>query len=539
MLKTTMAGVALGAMAATTLITKVPAEAAYTAPRRVHTVAVTPTALKVAWRPVAGARAYRLQVSPWSSMRPASYLDVNRAAGTVRGLAPRQRYFYRVSVLDPATGRRVSPYSPTPRSAVTRGVKIPQGLQVTATTDTSATLSWTAPVGATYYRVATSTSPTFASQVDYTRATGPAATVTGLLPDTTYYFRVQVVRASGAVLTPFGPVDSARTEDALPVTFPADGPVDVRVGSFNVMTVSGDRTEGERLPWAKRRATVIKQILGEKVDVLGVQEVNQSLVFKDRLVDGETQIEDLKNGLNAAGGHFAVTNETPYNCLNPTTTYKCVPKYRGASGGDRIYYNTTTLDLVSQGSYKYQHQNQVVPVNYWLVYAVFQVKKTGARFLFTNTHLDPPSPEVRLAQWRELMAKVDELKKGLPVVSVGDFNTQKMDPIIAPMLTAMKAHGYGDVLNQSYKVNPVEKPRAQHTINGWINTANHLDRDISKHGYPYNRAKTGNMIDWIFATNSLPVKEFKVVVDYDPATLMLRGVFPSDHNMIRATLTLP
>jgi hypothetical protein len=35
------------------------------------------------------------------------------------------------------------------------------------------------------------------------------------------------------------------------------------------------------------------------------------------------------------------------------------------------------------------------------------------------------------------------------------------------------------------------------------------------------------------------VKEWKMVIKYDPTTLRVDGVIPSDHNMVRATVTLP
>ncbi|HYO41250.1 MAG TPA: fibronectin type III domain-containing protein [Nocardioidaceae bacterium] len=535
MLKTMMAGVSVGAMVAATMLPAVSADAALVTPRGVHTIGRTPTALSVDWRPVTGARAYRLQVSPEPTMRPATLVDVTRTHGVIRGLEPMTRYYYRVSALDPRTGKRIGRYTPKIRTAMTRSVRTPTGLGVVDRSETSVSLTWTAPTGATYYRVATSTSSSFSDSV-YTQVTGPAATIAGLSPDTTYHFRVQVVRSNGSVLTPFSLADSGRTAPSLPDTFPSDGPVDLRVGSFNVMTVGGDVVEGNRRPWKERRQTVIRQILGEKVDVLGVQEANQSYVYRDQMVDGENQITDLKNGLNKAGGSYAVANETPYNCVNPGSSYNCVYKYRGASGGNRIYYNTETVDLVSEGSYEYRAQSKI---KYPLSYAVLQVKKTGDRFFFASVHLEPADRQVRIAQWHELIAKVNALKGSLPVVVVGDFNTQKMDPIIAPMLTAMKSSGYGDVLNQVFQENPIAHPRAERSINGWINSANHLDRDVRNWSYDEKRTKAGITIDWIFASNRLPVREYKLVLDYDPSTLQVRGVFPSDHNMIRATLTFP
>jgi hypothetical protein len=103
----------------------------------------------------------------------------------------------------------------------------------------------------------------------------------------------------------------------------------------------------------------------------------------------------------------------------------------------------------------------------------------------------------------------------------------------------MKDAGYGDVLNQQYATALTPEPRAEHTINGWINSLGRFDRDVKNYSYYGNHAKTGNSIDWIFASNELPVKEFKMVLDFDPTTLQVNGVIPSDHNMERATITLP
>ena len=51
-------------------------------------------------------------------------------------------------------------------------------------------------------------------------------------------------------------------------------------------------------------------------------------------------------------------------------------------------------------------------------------------------------------------------------------------------------------------------------------------------------AGLGNNIDWVFASNELAVPEWKVVARFDKQ-LRLKGVIPSDHFMVRATITLP
>jgi len=312
---------------------------------------------------------------------------------------------------------------------------------------------------------------------------------------------------------------------------------DVKVASFNIQSVSLDQTNGNRQPWKERRGKVIAELMSEHPDVIGVQEANPSYSYPTRLVDGPTQYFDLRNGLNKAGGNYQLTNTVPYNCVNARSNYKCVYQYRGASWGDRILYNRDTIDLVRSGSTLYSVQGAGVDKRY-IAWAVLSVKATGHTFLFVGTHPRGDASQ-RGAQLNQLVSRINALKQGRPVVAVGDFNTQKFDPFAATLLPKMRNNGYGDVLNQEYAVNPVRQPRAQSTVDAWINSYNHLNRAVDQWSYSQRRDKTGNMIDYVFATNSLPVRRFRLVLDYDASTLQVNGVFPSDHNMITATLTMP
>jgi endonuclease/exonuclease/phosphatase family metal-dependent hydrolase len=103
----------------------------------------------------------------------------------------------------------------------------------------------------------------------------------------------------------------------------------------------------------------------------------------------------------------------------------------------------------------------------------------------------------------------------------------------------MHRAGFGDVLNQQYRVNPSRGVRAEKRINGWINSNNRESRNVRSYSYPSNHAKTGNSIDYIFASNRLRVKEFKLVLNFNSRTLRVTGTIASDHNMLRATVVLP
>jgi endonuclease/exonuclease/phosphatase family metal-dependent hydrolase len=527
-------------VAVTTGATTAEAANRVAAPAGLHRVVSTDHSLSLDWRNARGASAYRVQVSKHRNMSHARYYRYSASRGTVRRLAPLTRYYYRVSALK--SGRAISRYTRRGTWAMTRQLAGPARLAVSSRAPESVGLTWRRVTGARSYRVTTSTTRAFtnATRVGTSRL---GASIAGLSSGTTHYFQVVGVRANGTNLTRPSATVQAATAPKVAAAPPApvvNGPSDVRAGSYNVTSVSldGKYADPEMRTWKERRPGVLANLLGERLDVVGLQEANHGTSFQSRLASGTTQYDDILRGLRAGGQNFAITNPYGANCVNATTTYNCTYQNRGVAGSDRIMFNADTLSMISQGGYAYPTQRAGgTPMN--LAYATMQVKRTGDRFLFATTHLDAGSATVRYTQWREMIAKVRQLKGNLPVIVVGDFNMQKMDANAATYLPAMKNAGFGDVLNQEYKVNPGRSVRAQTLVNGWINSVNHLSRDVKSFGYDDARTKTGNNVDYVFATNSLLVKEWKMVIKYDPTTLRVSGVIPSDHNMVRATVTLP
>jgi len=313
---------------------------------------------------------------------------------------------------------------------------------------------------------------------------------------------------------------------------------DVRVASYNISNLAFDpQATGDHAVWKKRRPVIRRQILKQDLDVVGLQEANQSSNYTSSVTYGVNQYMDLKKAINGQGGHYALTNEYAYNCLKSTSSKNCTYVNRGASQDTRILYNTDTVKMVSQGSYLYETQTAGKNPRY-LAWAVFQLKSNGQQFLFTDTHLDPSSIATRKAQWSELITKTNQLKQSMPVIAVGDYNTSKYDDYAATYLPKMKSAGYGDVLNQEYATNPVRKPRAETTTNAWINSFNGFRRNVAVYSYSTRRDKTGNGIDWVFASNDLPVKNWSVLIPMHRSTLKATGVIPSDHNLVVATLSL-
>jgi endonuclease/exonuclease/phosphatase family metal-dependent hydrolase len=311
----------------------------------------------------------------------------------------------------------------------------------------------------------------------------------------------------------------------------------VRVASFNISSVAFDKkASGDHEKWKARRPVIVDQILSRRLDVVGLQEADQSSIYHSSVTYGANQYMDLVGALNARGGHWAVTNRAAYDCRRSFSSQHCHKVNRAASQDTRVIYNKATVRMVRRGALHFRHQSAGHNQRY-LSWAVFRARSTGKKFLFADTHLDPSSKRVRKAEWREVIRKVDRLKGSKPVVVVGDFNTSKFDSYARTFLPAMRNAGYGDVLNQTYASPVVQHPRAESTDNAWINSFNAFRRNVRLYSYEDAKFKVGNGVDWIFATNSVKVRNWEVVADLD-SSYNLRGVIPSDHAMVTSTLTM-
>jgi hypothetical protein len=264
---------------------------------------------------------------------------------------------------------------------------------------------------------------------------------------------------------------------------------------------------------------VVADILSARIDVVGVQEASQNPRYRARLVTGRNQYLDLRNGLNRFGARYRLTN------AKESTSRDC-----------RILYNNRTLRKLSAGAYRYRAQSSGPNDTRYLVWAVFRKRSNGRTFLFANTHLATKSATLQKRQWTELITKVNRLRHGRRVVVVGDFQRSKFKDPAATMMQRMKRAGYGDVVGQKPRTARVEHPRARTLVRGWINSMNKFDRDVRHYSFEDKRRLVGANNDWIFASNRLPVYHWEVSVHMNPRTLRLKGVIPSDHNMVSASL---
>ena len=515
-----------------------PAEAAYRRTANLQVVAPGVGTVRLDWADVSGAPGYRVRYSTSRTMASSHAAWFAASTGTVKGLTPGRTYYFTSAVARP-TGRALGAYVGAPYPAAVPLFATPSGLRQTAHDTTSVKLAWGAVSGAPGYRLRWSTSANMANA-----ASGwfPSATanVTGLRPGVTYHFAVAVARSTGADLGPrTGAPLSVATSQApapsqppptAPVQVPVHGSFDLHAATFNISTVNADAKDTPHEPWATRKSVVARQILGQaptdetspSADVVALQEASPT-----RTSGTLTQFQDLLASLNAlkAGSE----------------SYKGVP---GTSQATKIAYNDTDLALVSSGVLTWADQETVVDPIRSMPWAIFQVRSTGAKFFFSSVHLETASESIRRAQWGELIAKVPGLSQGLPVVFGGDFNSPRggssqcptpSNPTASAMLPRMKPAGFGDTLGQeACGKDLISTSRAASVVNGNINSVNFWKRTL---GYYTNSDWIGQMVDYLFASNNLQVKRWEQVVDQQ--NYAFQGIIPSDHNMLRATITIP
>lgn len=433
----------------------------------------------------------------------------------------------RLGVLVVGLSLLVSLWSPLRAEAAT--FKTPTGLKAVPekTTSTSFHLDWNPVSGASGYRVkyATNSSMTGATNLSVRYS---SANLRNLQPNTRYWFRVAVASNFGTGTTQSGytpaPYPSAWTKVAA-TTAPVPGSYDLDVASFNLSVILGDSSTVHE-PWSARRAKVARELLGQEPvdqpspspDVIALQEADTSRKFADGVT---TQYTDLVHALNTYA-----TGADHYSAI------------AGTAAATHLVYNDATLSLVRGGALKWDAQESIRDGARYMFWGIFETKATGDRFFFSSSHLETASETVRRQQWQQLIRDVPTMAGGLPIVLGGDFNSPRKatNPTAGVMLPLMYDAGFGDVLGQNGPAMVhVVGNRAREVVRGNIFSLNKWKRNLGH--YPSTN-DIGQSIDYLFATNSLVVKRWQMVVD-DAKDYTLDGTIPSDHNLIKATITLP
>lgn len=193
-----------------------------TTPINLRSTAQRTDSLTLAWDAVKGAPRYRVQYSRNADMSGSSYRSFTSPSAVLTGLAAATKYYFRVTVVDAADSARLTGYTPAPYPSastkpVTAALPTPTNLRATSQTKDSLTLAWDAVAGAPRYRIQYSTSPTMSGAL-YTSFGTNTGTITGLEPDTEYFFRVVVVDANNnAKLSGYTPLPAPSDSTAMAI----------------------------------------------------------------------------------------------------------------------------------------------------------------------------------------------------------------------------------------------------------------------------------------------------------------------------------
>lgn len=455
-----------------------------------------------------------LAVVSWTSPAADSWLvEISRefsfahprqvtAAATIAvvdDLEPATTYFVRVRALHQGTTGEPSSSvgfttEPSPYPAA------PPALEAEADTTSSVVASWPKIAVAAGYQVEYSTDTTMNDATAVT-ATKAKHRLTELERGTTYYVRARALDEQQQPLSDWSAIVKVTTPDQLPL----------RVASYNVLCANCSKGKAS---WAKRRAAVVETIRDQDPDVLGVQEASQG-----RIAGGGSQYMDL---LNRLGDPYRITDAN-----------------RGASLAVRIIYNSDRVEVIEKGS-AFLPKGKSRRAATW---AIFEQKQTGERFFFLSTHFEPTNDKKGSRKnWntrrRQANAVVDIIRRNnpddLPVIAVGDYNSTKWEKPSNGPYDIMEKAGYLDPLGNGYRTRGTA-PGA--FVEKRINTSYASYNMYQRKARNFPGQLTGSNPDYIFVT-PMRVSEYETVVKLDSAGRW-KGVIPSDHNMIRATVWLP
>ena len=503
------------------------------------------SSVTMTWTKVPKAAKYRLQISTSASMSGATYKRTTKTTETITGLKSARGYYVKVRVIT-KDGINRSAYSGAVRAWTTFAV--PTGLKVEKRDASSITFDWKDVPGAPRYRIQIADNAQLKGST-FHRFWESTGTVTGLSAGRTYYARARVITDDGLNLSNYSPAivskpapsgggDDGEEEPTTPPPAtppPSGGSKPLTVASFNVRCANCYKKQNLERPWSERRATVVSTILEHEPDVIGIQEASQGWLKSGSKKIDLSQFEDLRNRLRSGGTPYEVTNKHRNNCVKSTTPSSCKHKDQGASQGTKVFFNTDTVKLVSQGSQKLP---QCSGCNErYVAWAVLEQKSTGDRFFFANSHLEATSKyyALRKSQTKAMMDEVEMRRpKGMPAFVVGDFNsTRYATPTNAPY-DEIVSHGFVDPLGHTYKSPKISSTAtAEKRIRANYNSHNNFVRTVPK----YASNENGSNLDYIFTTK-MRTLEWETVMDLDSSG-KIAGVIPSDHNMLVAKVLLP
>ena len=501
-------------------------------PTGLKATAQTSDHLTMAWNPVAGAVGYRLMYSLKSDMSAPFYRNV--PSGTTigyGGLAPSTTYYVEVKALDSA-GADLTAYSAAVTARTLSAPPAPPaGLRSTAQSTTTLSFSWDTAANAPQYRLALSSTADM-SNPTYLRTATAFVEVRGLTPATPYYAQVRAISDVGDGITSYSAVVKATT-GAVTVLPAVENPLSV--ASFNIRCWSCNDGLPDETPWTTRRVAVVETIVSKMPDIIGIQEASQTWI--DNRPGGYTQFEDVRDRLIAAGASYKLSDSDRNNCVDSTRPTDCVYADKGASAGTKIYYNSKTVKLTRSGS-KALPAPAGNTIPRYVAWAEAVQLSTGKRIFFANAHLEVGTgATANDLRKRQALAVMDVIKAkntgSLPVILVGDMNSNKWDEPSNGPYDVITGQGLTDPLGNTYKSwYPSGAATAEQVVNRQVNSWNGFERTVRQ-----GEAETsGSYIDYIF-TSTLRVTYYENVARIDARGKYV-GIIPSDHNMQFAKVSL-
>ena len=460
-------------------------------------------------------------------MSNATYQRSTDTAETVNGLQPGRVYYVKVRVIT-ADGVTRSAYSAAVQ--VWTSFAVPTGLKSTERDATSVTFDWAGVANAPRYRIriadnASMTGSTL-SPLHCVRRHGHRT----CRPAKTYYAKVRVITPDGLNLSSYSPTVTVKPAGEARSRPPRADSKPLTIASYNIRCANCYSGQNLEQPWSERRGVVVAASSSRSRTSSASRRRRRAGSSPAAGRSTSPSSRTCGTGCVSGGTPYEVTNTHRNNCVNSTTPSSCRYQDRGASKGTKIFFNSATVKLISQGSQKLP---QCSGCNErYVAWAVLEQKSTGQQFFFADTHLEPCSNyyTLRKSQTEAMMREIDLRRPSrMPAFVVGDFNsTRYATPTNAPYDEVI-SHGFVDPLGHTYKSPKISsKATAEKRIRAHYNSHNSFIRTVPH----FQPNENGSNLDYIFTT-PMRTLEWETVLDLDSSG-KLAGTIPSDHNMIRA-----
>ncbi|NUM71530.1 MAG: fibronectin type III domain-containing protein, partial [Ignavibacteriaceae bacterium] len=272
-----------------------------------------PLALNLVWNKSAGAATYRVQLSTVNTFATTIVNDstITDSVRAISGLSNNTTYYWRVNAKN-ATGTSIysTVFSFTTQPAVPAAPVLASPANGAVNQPLALNLIWNKSAGAATYRIQVSTVNTFATTIiNDSTVTDSLKPVTGLLNNTTYYWRVNAKNAGGT--STYSTVYSFTTQPAVPTAPVLASPSN---GAVNQPTALN-------LVWNKSAGAVTYRVQLSTVNTFATTIINDST-----LTDSVKAVSGLQ--------------------LNTTYYWRVNAKNANGTGSYSTVYSFTTLPAV-------------------------------------------------------------------------------------------------------------------------------------------------------------------------------------------------